>query len=145
MLKQRDFFVHRQWRDGNGAAKQMRLGLQLPWVAVPPPGSPAPLPIVTLSQPPPTLRLSTYRQTTTTQNVRDVSAMTSGFQNKSQTKEEARLLSSALYCRRFFIAVLQSVRSALSVCWSPLLCIKQPKYLNWLKTHEFTSSMLCPK
>lgn len=94
----------------------MRLGLQLPWVAVPPPGSPAPLPIVTLSQPPPTLRLSTYRQTTTTQNVRDVSAMTtSGFQNKSQTKEEARPLSSALYCPRFFIAVLQSVRSALSM------------------------------
>lgn len=45
-------------------------GLQLPWAAEPPPGSPALLPTVAPSQPPPTLLLSTYRQTATTQNVR---------------------------------------------------------------------------
>lgn len=44
---------------------------------------------------------------TMTQNVRDVSAMTTiGFQNKSPNEKEARPKYSALYC--FIITVLQN-------------------------------------
>lgn len=72
--------------------------MRLPWVAAPPPGSPAPRQTVAPSLPPPTLLLSTYRQTATKQNVSYVSTMTTAnFQNKSLHEAEARISRIALY------------------------------------------------